>query len=469
MVSMETRNMAFPALQKVQAPIAFMGIALAFLVVQQFLQIDRFYYDSALYWDQGHPSRFLGTTVRGYVFPLFLHGLRHITDATADPVFAYGILASLIYAYVLAVLLPRWFVGIFGGDVSLGRRLVPGVLLAVMFPGLVFYPLSDLPALLLAFGSLYCVYRVASSPELRRWRLPALLAILAGALAMAACNVRPIYVFMLPGLLLLVFFLFKGRRVSFLALTLVGMALAGLPQSVINAKANGTFSPLVTHPVGKNSLFAAQLVMGITVQRYETSYVSGSLSYIDPAGMRLVRKVGDSAPIFTFAEYQHGMADRVVSVADYVRLAAQFPLDFLGIYVRHVVSGLDARDGEVYVAQSTADRNFKSLIGFGLLATAVLTLLSRRLPSRAPPPRPAVRFALAAAALLLLPVAAIVPGAVESRFFLPLHLLAYCVIAFLLRPGEFWAALAARPQWGVMTLLVGGLYLSIAQTSFGSG
>ena len=33
-------------------------------------------------------------------------------------------------------------------------------------------------------------------------------------------------------------------------------------------------------------------------------------------------------------------------------------------------------------------------------------------------------------ALLLLPVVAIVPGAIETRFFLPLHLLAYCVIAF---------------------------------------
>ena len=31
---------------------------------------------------------------------------------------------------------------------------------------------------------------------------------------------------------------------------------------------------------------------------------------------------------------------------------------------------------------------------------------------------------------MLLPVAAIVPGAIETRFFLPLHLLAYCVIAF---------------------------------------
>jgi hypothetical protein len=35
---------------------------------------------------------------------------------------------------------------------------------------------------------------------------------------------------------------------------------------------------------------------------------------------------------------------------------------------------------------------------------------------------------------LLLPVAAIVPGAVETRFFLPLHLLAYGVIAFRFDP-----------------------------------
>lgn len=458
-----------------QAPAAFVYAFLIFVATLSSHRIGAFYFDAAFYWDLGDPADFKADTItaRGYVFPVILYLIRLLADRMADPVLAYGVLASLIYAFVVTVLLPRWFVEIFGGRATFLRRLVPAGLLAVFFPGLLFYPLTDLPAFVLALGGLYCVYRAAAMVDGRAWPVFAHV-LLAGGLAYAAYNTRTIYMFAIPAVLLLVLVAFRRRRATLLAAALGGMALVGLPQAVFNGNAGTGYSPAVSFPVGKNSLFVAQLLAGVTVQRYETSRHSGGLAYLDPAGIRIIERVRDRLPVYTFPEYLNGTSDpnRVVRFADYFSMVAEFPLDFVGIYTRHVVSGLDARDGEVYLERSTAGRQRRSLYNFCLLAAACLTLLgpAAGAAQRAASPagRPA-RYWPLGLAVMLLPVAAIIPGAIETRFFLPLHLLAYCVLAFHASPAALLATLRARPHLIAVALALGALYFAVALAGFANG
>lgn len=55
---------------------------------------------------------------------------------------------------MLAILLPNIFVSLIGGKTSFIRRLFTPACVAIFFPGLIAYPLSDLPAICLIITSL---------------------------------------------------------------------------------------------------------------------------------------------------------------------------------------------------------------------------------------------------------------------------------------------------------------------------
>ena len=194
------------------------------------------------------------------------------------------------------------------------------------------------------------------------------------------------------------------------------------------------------------SLFASPLRWGITLQRYETSIEPTAPApcgnYLDRAGADLLAR--------------EAVAKAGFRVRDYLRLVARHPFDFAGLYGRHVVNGLDLRDGEVYLTGPSRLRNGRAAFNFAMLFLAAwLALLhGRRAGSGAPggaaapralPGRHGADLALLSLAAVGLPVAAIVPGATETRFFLPLHLLAYCTIAFRWDAQALRHSLLRRP------------------------
>lgn len=415
--------------------LAFLSAFSILLCAQYTLDVDKFYYDSALYWALGDPSNFQGATVttRGYIFPTLIYLIRNLTDISAHPILSYGIIASGIYSILLTSLIPECFISIFGGSISFFRRITPTLLLAFFFPGLIFYPLSDFPALIFTWISLYFVYKMMRIQPLSKASV-ILFSFSAGCLCMSAYNIRPIYIFSLPIISILAFKF--GRQYRFTALTslLIGMFCIGLPQAFINHRINNEFTPLVTFPMGKNSLFSAQLLAGVTVQRYETSRITGSLAHLDPAGLRLVENVRDDFPIFTFPEYVKGVqkSDAEVKIGDFFGLIGKFPFEFFGIYVRHTVNGLDARDGDIYVEKSTADRNVRSALNLLVLSIALFIFLSdmqSRLIFQGRPGSFSIDKALTVF-ILFAPSLAIIPGAVETRFFLPIQLFSYFYVAF---------------------------------------
>jgi hypothetical protein len=416
---------------------------LVLLVLNRAHAVPEFPFDAATYWDLSRPVALLTfPSYRGYVFPALLMPLRMLSELTPQPVAALGVLLSLVYGVALATLVPAFFARAFGAKVTFWRRLVPVVLLAQLFPGVLIYPLSDLPALLALLGALVCALRIG---EVARRRDRMLLAVAAGFLVGAAYNIRTIYMFAFPGLFLLAWMrgaeLPVRQRGALLLAVALGLLLLALPQRWINQRVQGVATFSVMARVAGQSLFATQLVWGLTLQRYETAVRDGKplggIYYLDPAGEALFKQLAPRQNAF--------------SIRAYLGLATQRPLEFLGLYARHVVNGLDVRDGTVYVEKASPLRHRTATFNFLVLACAVLVAAaaSRAALSR-PGLRPGARAALLAT--LLLPVAAVVPSAVESRFFLPVHLLAYAALAFQFDRGS-WGALWQERGWWTAGLL----------------
>src|SRR5690606_17747691 len=114
------------------------------------------------------------------------------------------------------------------------------------------------------------------------------------------------------------------------------------------------------------------------------------------------------------------------------------------------INGLDVRDGEGYIKEFGKPKTFWSILSFLLIYVAAWTLYLRHAAGRNYVTQGAVqadqhcsnkwgRSAIRTwpfwLATLLLPVLAIAPGAIETRFFLALHMLAYGTIAFLCQPS----------------------------------
>jgi hypothetical protein len=439
---------ALPWTKKHEVAVACCLAVLVLMLVHFHHNVRHFPFDAALYWTLGD-LRSLTTVeqnIRGYFFPLILYPIRLAVDFVGgDHAITYRAVFSVLHGVLLCTVVPGLFVAAFGGTTSVVRRMIPVLLLAIIFPGVLIYPLSDLPAFLMMCGALLCLLH-ARKGELGRTKTWALL-FASGFLSAAAYNTRTIYLFPMCIMLgAVIFWPPKSKPAArWYARAIVfgfGMLVLCLPQGVLNKQVRGGFDlavPSAQH--NGQSLFATQLAWGMELQRYETS-VEGHVTtprilYLDPAGERLVQKVRPSHVAGSIAErfanaknYEMGL-----TVPEYLNWLLEHPLDFIGLYGRHAINGLDVRDGMVYTTRSSPTRDGKSLLCFAVLWLACWILFVGRLPAKHQVSRPA-HWRQASAGwqiwlgLLLLPVAAIIPGAVETRFFLALHVLAYGVIAF---------------------------------------
>ncbi len=442
---------------------AFIVTTLFFIALHKVKGVSVFPWDAGTYWKLSAADFLFDfpKDIRGYFYPALLTPARFLSDTfNVLGYFPYRIMSSVIYAYFFTVLLPEFYLHLFGGKATFQRRLITPILVSLLFPGIIIYTLSDLPALALMVSASVCV--ISSANKATGFKQCALLAF-AGLMAYGAYNTRTIYLF--PAILLtlaisLVVYNKHSKRIRLLAtvIFLCGASIASIPQVIANHKNHDSFSPLVitTSPYNR-SLFASQLLWGITMQRYETSIDETSpgpaVFYMDKAGEQLFidNKIG-SGPF---------------EVSTYFTLLLQNPVDFAGIYGRHIVSGLDLRDGEVYTVGHPGKRTslalFNYLVLFSGLLVMTLAIATQRVKAEQ-------KFKSAFWALLiLLPVLAIIPGAIETRFFLALHLAIYCCLAFTTEPESIKALLRRHWLLIIMALVVSAtLFFSISTTTMAS-
>lgn len=428
-----------------------------FMLLHKVMGVAAFPFDSGLYWHLSNTFVLFDfpNTNRGYFYPALLAPARYLSDGyVALGYFPFRLLSSVTYAYFFAILIPNFYLKIFGGRLSLLRRLITPLLITILLPGLITYPLSDLPALALMVGASASVLSSASTTlTLKRYAL----LVLAGLLAYGAYNTRTIYLFP-AGLLTLAISLFIYNKDSFGAKTLTtlaflfGAAVASIPQIAINAKNFDSLSPLVQTGVHR-SLFVNQLLWGITLQRYETSIdktVPGpAVFYMDKAGEQLFKdnKIG-SEPF---------------ELSSYIKLVVQNPMAFIGIYGRHIFNGLDLRDGEVYTIGQPGDRDGLALFNFFIIFSGFLIIIVNIAEKH----RTLGKTLKTGfwAFLFLLPVIAIIPGAIETRFFLSLQMAIYCSLAFSCDPSALRKLLSKHWLLIGVALIVSATFFVSVSTS----
>ena len=436
-----------------RAALAFIFIACVALLVQWDRNIESFPYDAGLYWQMAtdrasvRPESF----IRGYLYPTVMGGaIKVLGWLGLAPIPAFRVFSALLCAAVLAWILPATYRLMYQGSTGFVRRTALALVLAAMFPGLLLYPLSELPSLGMIWLAVYCLLRAHACRQTDLRRMAGWL-LLSGCAAAAAYNTRTIYLFSLPLVAMALWLRFAGSR-AHLAWFAAGAILVSLPQAAVNHRVHGITSASPTVSFTGQSLFAMQLWLGLGVQKYETFLfpTASSFQYADPAGLQLLEKLKTEGP--------------TKSVRDYLRAVLRHPLEFAGLYGRHLLNSIDVRDGRMYVFKPTTDRIGTSFLCISALLLAIYALRTRQ-PDPVPAAVPARGHWLLPAALVL-PGLLAVPGQMETRFMIPV--LAYLYTAALAHAS--WPAMQARlrERWRVdlvLALVAYAVFFAVTQSA----
>lgn len=440
--------------KRADAAAAF-GVAFVAMLIVALLQGEKpFYYDSGIYWGLG--DRFVkdgafsltnfDDPLRGYLLPLIYHGLAGLSDGLGwSPSSLAKIFNAALFALIATILAPR-FASLAWPEQRWGawRRLGVAAVLLLFWRSYLNFPLSDFPALAAVLLALVAVSR----PERPGWML------VAGISTGVALNMRPAYILAIPVVLALIAFAWwrqrgtphasVARRALCVVLLLLGFVAISLPQSLATHRHHEQWSFVPGAAAGLSSL---QFTEGMRLQRYETFVGPGqpgpSMRYEDATGNRILDERGD---------------ETIDDAGEYLGVLASHPIDMAGLLVRHVINGLDQRYPSPYVETlDTGSQRWLRLLGFLLVFLALARVVwpaARRGLGRA-----LWRYPVA----LLLCASTSTVSAVETRFLLPVYLLAYLLV---LAPGWPNPLASAQPLGArlrtVATLLAGfALYMAV--------
>ena len=434
-------------------------------------ELRHIFYDAGEYWElstkffQRGRLDFLGFQGwgRGYMGPLLLLPGRLLCRLTGCSILAASQAMGACWATLLfGAVLPAAWRQACGRALSGGRWLGLGGLGFALWRDYFNFPLTDFPAFTLLLLGLLALARCRPV-----WWLGA------GLLLAAVLNMRPLYALAAPVWLGIAFWVIKkeGRPghvrldsapVSSLAAVpprsvlwrwwalALGAALVLGPQTLLNWRHENLATPLVLvsrHDAHRDYLHV--LSWGTQLQRYETGFF--------PSGHRVLM-VPDSVGI---RQLGYSGSNGFASYTQYVAFMARYPISVAARYSRHLFNGLDLWYPTPYPLRvhspgqtALQGLNFIAL-GLGLTHLFVIMLTRLRAGIRA---IQGVEWLVGAA--VLLPVLASVPSQVETRYFLPLHLL-LLLLAVTAQPLR-WAGIRPRFKWRrlLLTLVLVTIWLA---------
>ncbi|MDR1216842.1 MAG: hypothetical protein LBK25_09185, partial [Treponema sp.] len=179
--------------------------------------IRDFPYDSGAYWilsnSFGKDGFFFPNSIRGYVFPFFLHVGKSIFGFTGlDEIIRFRIFAALFASFILIFLLPENFLSIANKSRTFESRkerryfLISRLFLMIVFiyfwNGLLLYPLSDFYAFAFISIASVCAFKMGNTEHILKIIG---FSFICGVFTYAAYNTRTIYLFgAIPILLLFI-------------------------------------------------------------------------------------------------------------------------------------------------------------------------------------------------------------------------------------------------------------------------
>lgn len=395
---------------------------LTFLLLSTVLKTDRFYYDAAHYWTsstdfiRNNSFSFANyvTPYRGYFFPFMLMPFRAAAKLLGQQeVLFYNIFAAIAHPFFIVIILPRLIKEIFNKEIKLYMVAAFYALIMFFWYGLVIFPLSDLWAIyFLCFSIL-----IVKTQKLGLWGI-----IPAGISLGLACNIRPIYLCILP--LFLIYILVQDgaikRKAIALPALIIGIYLAWIPQVMINKANFNTYSPMIqTHVTFGDGLYFTQLNLGFAVEKFETNAADAAkpeVKYFNKKALAIIEK--ENLP-----------KDRPFqSIGSIFYLFTKFPLDFFSIYASHIFNGFDIKYPETYITDFHRSRLLFSLLNYTVIFIGLFLFFVNY----------KTVFSswenILILSIFILPVILVIPTQLEVRFFLPIHLLLYAACCFCSYP-----------------------------------
>lgn len=249
------------------------------------------------------------------------------------------------------------------------------------------------------------------------------LSFVVGIMLYSAYNSRTIYLY--PVIILLIIFLFMNLRhylkrtmILFISI-LIGMSIVAFSQMEINKKYTGIYSPMISTPYhGAENLFLAQVYDGISIQRYETyvgpleQYLSPAVKFIDNAGLEILKR--------------ENLQPNTISYLDIIKLFLKYPIDFIGIYLRHIINYITPIFNECYISDLNLSKKMLFVSNFIIYILCILGIISSYKEIKLFN-RENLYFYI-----LFLPVFLIMFVTPETRFFIQLYILIYVYLCYFI-------------------------------------
>lgn len=408
-----------------------------FFIFSVFKNTNVFYYDSGLYWSLANGMVVDGKIdflkfphiYRGYFYPFILSIFLIIGKFLGNINIGLVIFNSLISSLgILGMYLLLKKENIVNQKKVVIGSIVASLLLIYFFQDLLLYPLSDIPAFTMFMYSMYLLKKCFKDNDL----FNIFKIILSGILIYGAYNTRTIYLYASIILIICFFIMTKFRlkkswnRIGVLFVAfLIGLTIVAIPQALINKIHNNIYSPKVmteSYSDANQNLFLMQLNWGIVNDKYET-YVGDDGHYSSP-GIQFKDSTGEK-----IIELEGGYPE---SISEWFKLLIKYPLDFMGIYTRHLITYITPIYSESYITNLNNNKSIIILMNMILFIIAGFSVFVNS-KAKAMDKNYDKKKSLYDNIWLwisLIPCLLIIPGAPELRFFISLHIMIYVYVCF---------------------------------------
>lgn len=387
--------------------------------------VDQYVYDSSNYYELS--KRFVingnfdfsnyGLSIRGYVFPFIIFSYTMLGNLLKlEDSISILLGNSLFISFLFIFILPSFF-NYSKNKYIIIKLLLPILIFMLYWQDLVYYPLSDI----YSYGFLViAISLIRNTSKIHGYRL-LIQGILIGILLYATYNIRTIYIFAIPILIIIKLICnwkSKIKNNTIYLLIILGIVICSIPQFKINEINHSKKTiAVVTDTYGESGgLFNFQLLAGLQLQRYETyigdlkDYPQPNLGFADGVGNQLLKIENLNNLEFN----------------QYLRLIFKHPLDYIGIIARHFFNIFHLPYNHVYIKDISHNKVFYTIINYTIIYIAALVLYVNCKKKNT------IKFDINMIYLIttIIPCIAILPGAIEMRFFMPLYCLFYLIIAF---------------------------------------
>ncbi len=362
--------------------------------------------------------------VRGYFFPLYIFVFKSVFFLFPNHI-VFGIMSTVTFYLIMVALCY-----LFDAEYRFWKSTVAFVLLVIPFPDLFKIPLSDIYGTAFILFSLFFA-KVAVSNVQNKTAISLLFVFLSGVFAGASYNTRTIYLFSIP-IVMLFFYPFKKKLYAKffvnIVVLIVGFVVCSVPQGFLNLYHSNSFNLMIdtTYLYQDMDLMLSQLVWGLTSVRYETFV--GDFSIFPQPQLHFL----DVTFIYNLEQIQ-----QISSLRDYIAFAINNLGRYIVFYIKHAISLFSVFFGKTYLTDLNvlvAPYLISLTIMFLALFNSVRNIKALFLKKIGD-----ITTTISVVLAVFIPIAAIIPGAVEGRFAVGGYILFVFYIAHIIDWKEFLA------------------------------